>query len=51
MASALFIMFLAWTYYSNVASDFKKLTPSKSIPLNRSVITFTFNMVLTNFSA
>ncbi|ONK58795.1 uncharacterized protein A4U43_C09F16720 [Asparagus officinalis] len=35
MASALFIMFLAWTYYSNVASDFKKLTPSKSIPLNR----------------
>lgn len=32
---ALFIVFLAWTYYSNVSSDFKKMTPYKSLKLNR----------------
>lgn len=46
---ALFIVFLAWTYYSNVASDWKKMTPSRSLPLNRWVLAFTLNMKLTYF--
>ncbi|WOL14390.1 ferric reduction oxidase 8, mitochondrial [Canna indica] len=35
LIAALFIVFLAWTYYSNVSSDFKKMTPNKSLKLNR----------------
>ncbi|KAJ8484147.1 hypothetical protein OPV22_016632 [Ensete ventricosum] len=35
LAAALFIVFLAWTYYSNVSSDFKRMTPYKSLNLNR----------------
>ncbi|KAJ0989006.1 hypothetical protein J5N97_007362 [Dioscorea zingiberensis] len=32
---ALFILILVWTYYSNVSSDLKKMTPTKSLKLNR----------------
>ncbi|KAM0944172.1 putative ferric-chelate reductase (NADH) [Dioscorea sansibarensis] len=32
---ALFILLLAWTYYSNVSSDFKSMTSSKSMKLSR----------------
>ncbi|URE12420.1 ferric reduction oxidase 8 [Musa troglodytarum] len=35
LAAAFFIVFLAWTYYSNVSSDFKKMTPYQSLKLNR----------------
>lgn len=35
LAAALFITFLAWTYYSYVSSDFKKMTPNKSLHLSR----------------
>ncbi|KAJ4850863.1 hypothetical protein Tsubulata_007098 [Turnera subulata] len=30
----LFILFLAWTFYERISSDFKKLTPAKSLNLN-----------------
>lgn len=35
LAAALFLVFLAWTYYSNLASDLKKMAPSKIMKLNR----------------
>ncbi|PKA57792.1 Ferric reduction oxidase 8, mitochondrial [Apostasia shenzhenica] len=35
IAVLLFVIFLAWTYYSNVSSDLKKMTPSKTLKLNR----------------
>ncbi|XP_020106498.1 ferric reduction oxidase 8, mitochondrial isoform X2 [Ananas comosus] len=35
IATSLYIVFLVWTYYSNVASDFKKMTPYASLKLNR----------------
>ncbi|KAJ6814235.1 ferric reduction oxidase 8, mitochondrial [Iris pallida] len=35
LAAALFLVFLAWTYYSNLASDLKRTTPSKILKLNR----------------
>lgn len=35
LLATLFIIFLAWTYYSNLASDLKKMTPSKILKLNR----------------
>lgn len=34
---AIFILLLAWTYYSNVSSDFKSMTSSKSMKLSRLV--------------
>ncbi|XP_057726276.1 ferric reduction oxidase 8, mitochondrial [Arachis stenosperma] len=30
----LFILFLAWTYYTHISKDFKKLLPDKSLKLN-----------------
>nr|CAD1820102.1 unnamed protein product [Ananas comosus var. bracteatus] len=36
IATSLFIVFLVWTYYSNVTSDFKKMTPYASLKLNSS---------------
>lgn len=35
LVAALFVIFLAWTYYSNIADDFKKMTPVKNLQLNR----------------
>ncbi|XP_072963079.1 ferric reduction oxidase 8, mitochondrial isoform X1 [Typha angustifolia] len=35
LTAALLIVFLIWTYYWNVASDFKKMTPYASLRLNR----------------
>nr|XP_010906716.1 ferric reduction oxidase 8, mitochondrial [Elaeis guineensis] len=32
---ALFVLFLVWTYYSNVSGDFKKMPPYKPLQLNR----------------
>ncbi|KAH0467706.1 hypothetical protein IEQ34_002739 [Dendrobium chrysotoxum] len=37
-AMVFFIVFLVWTYYSNVSSDYKKMTPSKILKLNRKQI-------------
>lgn len=34
LVAFLFIVFLAWTYYSRISSDFKKLVPYKSLKLN-----------------
>ncbi|XP_020211431.1 ferric reduction oxidase 8, mitochondrial [Cajanus cajan] len=34
LVAFLFIVFLAWTYYSRISSDFKKLMPDKSLKLN-----------------
>ncbi|KAJ1413208.1 Riboflavin synthase-like beta-barrel [Sesbania bispinosa] len=34
LVSFLFIIFLAWTYYSRISNDFKKLMPDKSLKLN-----------------
>ncbi|KAK1294695.1 hypothetical protein QJS10_CPA16g00429 [Acorus calamus] len=31
----MFILFLAWTYYTRISHDFKKMTPNKSLHLNR----------------
>ena len=45
IVAALFIMFLAWTYYTNVSTDLKKMTPSKTLKLNRWRITiYTLNL-------
>ncbi|KAL5997421.1 hypothetical protein ACLOJK_008351 [Asimina triloba] len=30
----LFLIFLAWTYYSRISNDFKKMIPNKSLQLN-----------------
>ncbi|EHA8590078.1 hypothetical protein COCNU_scaffold014723G000010 [Cocos nucifera] len=35
LLAALFILFLVWTYYSNVSGDFKKTPPYKPLQLNR----------------
>ncbi|XP_042420246.1 ferric reduction oxidase 8, mitochondrial-like [Zingiber officinale] len=35
LIATLFIIFLAWTYYSNVSSSFKMMTPYKSLKLNK----------------
>lgn len=35
LLASVFIVFLAWTYYSNVSGDFKKMPPYKSLQLNR----------------
>ncbi|KAG0462601.1 hypothetical protein HPP92_021077 [Vanilla planifolia] len=34
LAMLCFVIFLLWTYYSNVSSDFKRITPSKTLHLN-----------------
>ncbi|RDX77169.1 Ferric reduction oxidase 8, mitochondrial [Mucuna pruriens] len=34
LVAFLFIVFLAWTYYSRISVDFKKLMPDKSLKLN-----------------
>ncbi|KAK7389121.1 hypothetical protein VNO78_23953 [Psophocarpus tetragonolobus] len=34
LVAFLFIVFLAWTYYSRISADFKKLMPDKSMKLN-----------------
>ncbi|XP_058102508.1 ferric reduction oxidase 8, mitochondrial [Magnolia sinica] len=34
LAAALFIVFLAWTFYSRISNDFKKMIPNKSLKLN-----------------
>ncbi|XP_008777197.2 ferric reduction oxidase 8, mitochondrial isoform X2 [Phoenix dactylifera] len=33
--AAVFVLFLVWTYYSNVSGDFKKMPPYKPLQLNR----------------
>lgn len=35
LIATLFIIFLAWTYYCNVSSSFKTMTPYKSLKLNK----------------
>ncbi|XP_061364878.1 ferric reduction oxidase 8, mitochondrial [Gastrolobium bilobum] len=34
LVAFLFLVFLAWTYYSRISNDFKKLMPDKSLKLN-----------------
>ncbi|KAK7330537.1 hypothetical protein VNO77_24732 [Canavalia gladiata] len=34
LVAFLFLVFLAWTYYSRISNDFKKLMPYKSLKLN-----------------
>ncbi|KAJ1391883.1 Riboflavin synthase-like beta-barrel [Sesbania bispinosa] len=34
LVAFLFIIFLAWTYYSRISNDFKRLMPDKSLKLN-----------------
>ncbi|KAA8542227.1 hypothetical protein F0562_023379 [Nyssa sinensis] len=34
LAASLFILFLAWTFYTHVSNDFKKIIPIKALKLN-----------------
>lgn len=34
LAVSLFVIFLAWTFYSRISSDFKKMIPIKSFALH-----------------
>lgn len=34
LAVSLFLVFLAWTFYAHISTDFKKLVPAKSLKLN-----------------
>ncbi|KAF8399776.1 hypothetical protein HHK36_015646 [Tetracentron sinense] len=41
LAVSLFILFLAWTFYTRISNDFKKMIPQKSLKLNTWQFKFT----------